>query len=106
MTIQYREGFAAALDEAVLWYTKQLEYGPEVAEALAEKFAGAVDSTVARIAAQPDAGAVWRYRRGYRFRVVEKPFHRWLLFYRRPAEDCVELVDIVRGERDLTRKPA
>ena len=31
MTIQYREGFAAALDEAVLWYTKQLEYGPEVA---------------------------------------------------------------------------
>ena len=66
----------------------------------------ALHSTVARIAAQPDPGAVWRYRRGYRFRVVEKPFHRWLLFYRRPAEDCVELVDIVRGERDLTRKPA
>lgn len=104
MSLIQREGFAVALEQAILWYASQQEHGATAAEGLAERFAIAVDRTITRIARRPDSGVVWPHRRGYRFRLVEKPFQRWLLFYRLPATGTVELVEIIRGERDLPRR--
>ena len=104
MILLRREGFVTALREGILWYASQQEHGLEAAELLAEHFADAVDLTVGRIARRPDSGAVWKHRPGYRFVLVNKPFDRWLIFYRQPAATTVELVDVVRGERDLPRK--
>ncbi len=104
MNLIRREGFVTALREGILWYAAQQEHGPEAAELLAERFADAVDSTVGRIARRPASGVIWRHRPGYRFVLVKKPFDRWLIFYRQPAPLTVELVDVIRGERDLPRR--
>jgi hypothetical protein len=104
MTLIRREGFVASLSEGILWYASQDEHGKDAAERLAEGFAGAIDNAIARITRNPDGGALWKHRRGYRFVVVAKPFHRWLIFYRQPGPDMVELVDLIRGERDLPRQ--
>ena len=104
MNLLRREGFVSALRDGLLWYAARQEHGPEAAELLAERFAAAVDLTIERIGRQPDSGVVWQYRPGYRFAVVKKPFDRWLIFYRQPASDSVELIDILRGERDLPRR--
>ena len=46
MNLVRREGFVTALREGILWYsTTQQEHGPEAAEALAQRFADAVDHT-------------------------------------------------------------
>lgn len=106
MTLIRREGFVSALREGIIWYRSQDEHGPDAAMQLAERFAAAVDTAIAKLAERPDAGAVWKHRRGYRFILVQKPFHRWLVFYRQPEPDLVELVDLIRGERDLPRRVA
>jgi hypothetical protein len=80
------------------------EHGLAAAKALAERFADAVDHTIECIVRRPDSGAIWRHRAGYRFRVIEKPFQRWLLFYRQPDRDTIELVELIRGKRDLPRR--
>ena len=104
MILIRREGFITALRYGLLWYAAQQEHGPEAAELLAERFAAAVDLTVERIGRQPDSGVAWRYRPGYRFALVRKPFDRWLIFYRQPTPDSIDLIDILRGERDLPRR--
>ena len=104
MILVRREGFVTALREGILWYAAQSEHGPDAAELPAERFADAVDATVGRIARRPGSGVVWEYRPGYRFALVKKPFDRWLVFYRQPALSTVELVDVIRGERDLPRR--
>lgn len=104
MILIRREGFATALREGILWYASQQEHGPAAAELLAERFADAVDFTIEKIARRPDSGVIWKHRPGYRFVLVKKPFDRWLIFYRQPAPMTVELVDVIRGERDLPRR--
>ena len=104
MILIRREGFVTALTEGILWYASQQEHGPEAAELLAARVADAVDFTIGKIARRPDSGAVWPHRAGYRFILVKKPFDRWLIFYRQPAPTTVELVDVIRGERDLPRR--
>ena len=104
MILIQRERFTAALEQAILWYADQREHGVASANALAERFAASVDRTIARIERHPDSGTVWPHRDGYRFRLIEKPFQRWLLFYRKPAMNTIELVEIIRGERDLQQR--
>lgn len=104
MILIRREGFVSALAEGVFWYSSQLEHGPAASDRLAERFADAVDVTAGRIARHPGIGVQWRHRPGYRFVVVRRPFERWLIFYRQPEPATVELVDIIRGERDLPRR--
>jgi hypothetical protein len=101
MTVLWRQGFVSSLEEAIYWYNSQEEHGTKAADALTERFADAVDPTIVHITRRPNGGAPWIYREGYRYRSVEGPFKRWLLFYRIPLENTVELVDIVRGEHDL-----
>ncbi len=104
MTLIRREGFVSALCDGILWYSAQAEHGRDAATQLAGRFAEAVDDSVMKIAERPHAGAVWKHRNGYRFVTVQKPFHRWLIFYRQPETDLIELVDLIRGERDLPRR--
>jgi plasmid stabilization system protein ParE len=104
MILLRRSGFIAALTEGIRWYSSQDEHGPEAATQLAERFAAAVDVSVSRIARNPELGLEWSSLRGYRFVIVRKPFHRWLIFYRQPNPTTVELVDIVPGARDLPRR--
>lgn len=106
MILLRREGFVSALRDGIVWYASQDEHGSDAAERLAERFAGAVDQTLGKIVRRPDGGVNWKHRAGYRFRLVDKPFDHWLIFYRQPAADTVELVDLIRGERDLPRRVA
>ena len=105
MNLVRREGFVTALLEGILWYsTTQQEHGSEAAEALAQRFADAVDHTIDKILRRPGSGVIWPHRPGYRFSLVKRPFDRWLIFYRQPDPMTIELVDITRGERDLPRR--
>jgi hypothetical protein len=105
MNLVRRDGFAAALRNGILWYSTAVqEHGPEAAELLAHRFAHAVDQTIDRVVRRPSSGVVWPHRPGYRFSLVEKPFDGWLIFYRQPDPMTLELVDIIRGERDLPKR--
>jgi hypothetical protein len=105
MNLVRREGFVTALRQGILWYsTAQQEHSPEAAEVLAQRFADAVDHTIDKLLRRPGAGVVWPHRQGYRCSLVKKPFERWLIFYRLPDPITIELVDIIRGERDLPRR--
>jgi hypothetical protein len=104
MILLRRAGFVAALRDGILWYSSQDEHGTAAAERLAARFAGAVDLALGKIAQRPDSGVIWPHRPGYRFRLVTTPFERWLVFYRQPAPGTIELVDLIRGERDLPRR--
>lgn len=106
MILIRREGFVSALRKGIVWYLSQDEHGEDAATKLAVRFSVAVDLAIAEIAQRPDAGAIWPHRRDYRFRALRKPFQRWLIFYRQPAEDVVELVELIAGERDLPRRLA
>ncbi len=44
MNLIQREGFGAALEQAIVWYASEREHGHAAAEALAERFASAVDA--------------------------------------------------------------
>ncbi len=104
MILIRREGFVSAVGEGILWYASQQEHEPEAAELLAKRFAAAVDLTIEKISRRPESGVIWKHRPGYRFVLVKKPFDRWLVFYRRPTPVTVELVDLIRGERDLPHR--
>ena len=105
MNLVRREGFVTALRQGILWYsTAQQERSPEAAEVLAQRFADAVDHTIDKLLRRPGAGVVWPHRQGYRCSLVKKPFERWLIFCRLPDPITIELVDIIRGERDLPRR--
>jgi len=104
MILIRRDSFVTALREGILWYASQQAHGPSAAELLAERFTGAVDLTLGKISRSPDSGVIWKHRTGYRFVLVKKPFDRWLIFYRQPGPSTVELVDIMRGERDLGQR--
>ena len=104
MTLIRREGFVTALHDRIVWYSSQHDHGSDAATRLAEEFARAVDASIGRIAIHPELGAVWAHRRGYRFTLVERPSHRWLIFYRYQDLGTVELVELIRSERDLPRR--
>lgn len=53
MTLIRREGFVSALREGIIWYLSQDGHGPDAATQLAERFAAAVDTTIAKIAERP-----------------------------------------------------
>ena len=105
MTLVRREAFVTALQDGILWYaTAQQDRDPDAAEALAHRFAIAVDHTIDKVLRRPGSGVIWKHRAGCRFSSVKWPFDRWLIFYRLPDPTTIERVDIIRGERDLPRR--
>jgi hypothetical protein len=104
MNLIRRDAFVEALEEGILWYDAQSEHGSVAAALLAARFASAVDATIAVIVRRPASGGTWIHRPDYRFSQVRRPFNRWLIFYRLPEPTTIELVDILRGERDLPRR--
>ena len=105
MTLIRREGFVSALQEGILWYAAtQQGHSHEAADLLAQRFADAVDLAIDKMVRRPESGTVWPHRPGYWFCLVRRPLDRWLIFYRQPTPTTIELVDIIRGERDLPKR--
>jgi toxin ParE1/3/4 len=101
LRIEYAPWFDADFRLRTAWYVEHA--GVE----LAEGFITAVEVSVKRIADNP-----WLGRRPYprdvslaevRSLVVEKPFHRHVLFYR-ISEDTLKLERLIHGARDLPRR--
>jgi plasmid stabilization system protein ParE len=84
-----------------LWYVREAD------GELARRFQQAVDSRLRLLCEQPGLGRVRRFRhpnlRALRSFAVERPFLRFLIFYR---EDGVTLqaVRLMDGARDLPRR--
>jgi len=96
--LQKADAFLEDFTLQALWYVR--EAGDEVAR----RFHNAVDSRLRLLSEQPGLGRVRRFRhpklRALRSFAVERPFQRFLIFYR---EDGVTLqaVRLMDGARDL-----
>jgi plasmid stabilization system protein ParE len=99
--LQKADAFVEDFTLQALWYVR--EAGDEVAR----RFQRAVDSRLYLLCEQPGVGRVRRFRhpklQGLRSFAVERPFHRFVIFYR---EDGVTLqaVRLMDGTRDLPRR--
>ena len=93
----FREDFALR----ALWYVR--EAGAEVAR----RFQESVDATLQQLSLHPEMGRVRRFRhpklQGLRSHVVERPFHRTVIFYR-VHKDVLQAVRLIHGARDLPRR--
>lgn len=82
-------------------------YCEKVGEELSWRFFNAADSTLMKVAGQPDLGAIRRFRnpllRGLRPIAVESPFDKFLIFYRMD-EHTLEAWRLMHGARDLPRR--
>ena len=101
--LQKADAFLEDFTLQALWYVR--EGGHEVAR----RFQKAVDSRLRLLCGQPGLGRLRRFRhpklQGLRSFAVERPFQRFLIFYR---EDGVTLraVRLMDGARDLPRRLA
>ena len=95
----FREDFALR----ALWYVR--EAGAEVAR----RFQESVDATLQQLCLHPELGRARRFRhpklQGLRSQIVERPFHRTVIFYR-VHEDALQAVRLIHGARDLPRRLA
>jgi toxin ParE1/3/4 len=73
---------------------------------VAERYLGAVDQTIQRLANYPDLGLRRHYQSpelaGIRSFAVARPFEKHLIFYR--AEDQLSIERVMHGARDLPRR--
>jgi toxin ParE1/3/4 len=88
--------------------TSQFEwYFDNAGEKLARRFFNAVDTTLLKLARQPDLGRRRRFKHsllsGLRSFQVESPFDRLLIFYREQSGDLVA-ERLMHGARDLPRR--
>jgi plasmid stabilization system protein ParE len=76
---------------------------------LAWRFFTAVDSTLLKLARQPDLGRLRRFKKarllGLRSLQVESPFDRLVIFYREQAGELIA-ERLMHGSRDLPRRLA
>jgi len=88
MTLQYQ------------WYLRNADAG------VAERYLGAVDGAIHRIASQPDIGMPRRFHatelQGIRSFPANGAFGKHLIFYR--AAECLSIERIMHGARDLPRR--
>ncbi len=99
--LQKADSFLEDFALQALWYVREAD------EELVRRFQIAVDSTLRLLCTQPGLGRSRRFRhpklQGLRSYAVERPFQRFLVFYR---EDSVTLqaVRLMDGARDLPRR--
>lgn len=86
MTIRRSEAFEADEERQFRWYLLQTGLDPIPALELAKRFALAVDDTLVFLSENPEAGRprfiTFTDLPGIRSWRLEKPFHRFLIFYR------------------------
>ena len=100
-SLQRADDFWADLTRQVDWYRD--EASPEVAE----RFVDAVEATLNVLAEQPGLGRTrfrnWPELEGIRSFRVQRPFHRFLVFYRF-AISTLYAERLIYGGRDLPRR--
>lgn len=101
LVLRYSEDFVADLNLQTDWYV--LNAGVRKTE----EFGDAVNATIERIARFPSLGTVWERPepelQGFRYVVVDRPFERFLLFYR-VTETELDIERLLHGMRDLPRR--
>lgn len=77
LAVQKSDPFKADFEQQFAWYVEK------AGQAVAWRFQGALDATLAKLARQPDLGRPRRFRhpilRDLRSSPVERPFHRLLI---------------------------
>lgn len=70
----------------------------------AERFLKAAEETFHLLAANPDAGALWKSSHpglaDIRVHSLPRPYQKYLVFYR-PSKQLVEILTVLHGSRDL-----
>ena len=86
MILRRSERFDHDLEQQFRWYLLDTGMDPMPALALAERFAGAVTRTLESLLRNPEMGrprfVTFSDLPGIRSWRLEKPFHRFLIFYR------------------------
>jgi len=104
MIIRRSERFDADLERQFRWYLLDAGLDPVPALELAERFAGAVTRTLDSLLRNPQTGrprfVTFSALPGIRSWRLEKPFHRFLIFYR--VEGTVIFAErLLEGHRRL-----
>src|SRR5947209_6811153 len=103
LALQKAEAFLEDFALQALWYVR--EGGDE----LARRFQTALDSRLRLLCEQPGLGRIRRLRHpklpGLRSFPVERPFQRFLVFYRYDGV-ALQAVRLMDGARDLPRRLA
>ena len=97
----HSDEFVADLNLQTDWYLRR------AGVATAEEFGDAVDETIQRIVRFPSLGTVWERPepelQGFRYVVVDRPFERFLIFYR-VTDSELYIERVLHGMRDLPRR--
>jgi len=86
MTVQRSERFDTDLKRQFRWYLLETDLDPVHAQALANRFADAVDAALEALRRNPEIGRC-RFKTypdlaGTRSWRIRRPFHRFIIFYR------------------------
>jgi len=99
--IQKAQDFTADFERAFGWYVERA--GVDVAW----RFQTALDQSLAKLSIQPDLGRLRHFRhpnlQGLRSFLVERPFGKFLIFYR-ANEEVLYVVRLMHGARNLPRR--
>jgi toxin ParE1/3/4 len=99
--LRYSEDFVQDLNLQTDWYVWKAGIGT------AQDFGAAVDHAIQRLVRFPALGVVWDRAeselQGFRFFAVDRPFERFLLFYK-VTETELHLERLLHGMRDLPRR--
>ena len=101
LAIQRSSFFIIDFETQFAWYVEKA--GAEVGW----RFQSALDRSVRKLSFRPDLGRTRHFRSaklsGLRSYRVEPPFKKLLLFYRVDG-DCLQLIRLMHGTRDLPRR--
>lgn len=101
MKVRESSAFFADFERIARWYVH--EAGVEVAQ----RWLDALDATVEELKATPGLGRMRRFPhpelQGLRSFRVQRPFHRYLVFYRWDAEE-LSVERVIHGSRDLPKR--
>lgn len=101
MKVRKSSAFFADFEHIARWYVR--EAGPEVAQ----RWLDALDATLEELKSTPGLGRLRRFPhpelQGLRSFRVQRPFRRYLIFYRWSAGE-LSAERVIHGARDLPRR--
>ncbi len=99
--LQKTDDFLEDFALRALWYVR--EAGADVAR----RFQESVDVTLQQLCLHPELGRARHFQhpklQSLRSHVIERPFHRTVIFYR-VRTDALQAVRLIHGARDLPRR--
>jgi plasmid stabilization system protein ParE len=101
LAVQKADSFKADFERQFAWYVEN------AGDAVAWRFQAALDTTLLKLARQPDFGRPRRFRhpllRDLRSSPLTRPFNRLLIFYRVRGA-ALQAWRLLHGARDLPRR--